>query len=162
MHDALYNGAPAEVVRALLDAYPHGAGRTTNDGHLPLHFAVATGAPLDVVRMLVDASPGAANIPNNGGHTPGELSNSNNHPKVYVMLALARAHLPPNQPWTTRTHSILRQIAAEVPNSGASALIDAHVSRVRALLCTLRRLGKLPAALVPSIVGKVYVSDFFE
>ena len=130
-------------------------------GRLPLHFAEANEAPVEVVRMLLDAYPGAANIPNNGGHTPGELSNSNNHPKVYVMLALARAHLPPNQPWTTRTHSILRQIAAEVPNSGASALIDAHVLRVRALLCTLHRRG-ISSALVPSIVGKVYVSDFLE
>ena len=132
-----------------------------NDGHLPLHFAVATGAPLDVVRMLVDAYPGAANIEDNEGRTPGELSNPDDRPKVYVMLALARADHPPNQPWTTRTHSVLRQIAAEVPNSGASALIDAHVSRVRELLCTLHRRG-IPSALVPSIVGKVYESDFFE
>ena len=81
------------------------------------------------------------------------------------MLALARAGHPPNQPWTEPTHSALRQIATELPkrkqNSRASALIDSHVLRVRALLCTLHRRG-IPSALVPSIVGKVYVRDFFE
>ena len=130
-------------------------------GRLPLHFAEANEAPVEVVRMLLDAYPGAANIEDNEGRTPGELSNPDDRPKVYVMLALARADHPPNQPWTEPTHSVLRQIAAEVPNSGASALIDAHVLRVRALLCTLHRRG-ISSALVPSIVGKVYVSDFLE
>ena len=116
---------------------------------------------MDAVRTLLDAYPGAANIEDNKGRTPGQRTNPYDNPKAYVMLALARAGHPPNQPWTEPTHSALRQIAAEVPNSGASALIDAHVLRVRALLCTLRRLG-IPSALNPSIVGKVYVSDFFE
>ena len=130
-----------------------------------MHDAAAYKAPVEVVRALLDAYPGAANIRRNDGRTPGELSNPDNHPKVYVMLALARAGHPPNQPWTEPTHSALRQIATELPkrkqNSRASALIDAHVLRVRALLCTLHRRG-IPSALVPSIVGKVYVRDFFE
>ena len=154
--------APVEVVRALLDAYPEGVRKTTNYGSLPLHDAAWNGTSVDAVRTLLDAYPGAANIRRNDGRTPGELSNPDNHPKVYMMLALARAGHPPNQPWTEPTHSALRQIAAEVPSSRASALIGAHVSRVHALLCTLHRLGKLPPSLVPSIVGKVYVSAFFE
>ena len=111
--------------------------------------------------MLLKAYPGAANIRDNFGNTPGRMSYSDDHPKVHVVLALARAGYPPNRPWTTRTHSVLRGIAASVPDTGTSRLINAHVSRVRTLLCTLLRLG-IPSALVPSIVGKVYESDFFE
>ena len=161
LHVAAARRAPVEVIRALLDAYPEGARKTDDYGNLPLHFAAAYGAPVDVVRMLVDAYPGAANIEDNKGRTPGQLTDPSDHPKLYVMLALARAGRPPNQPWTEPTHSVLRQVAAEVPNSEASALIDAHVSRVRELLRNLRRLG-IPPSLNPFIVGKVDMSDIFE
>ena len=156
-------GASVEIVRTLLDAYPEAAGMTDNiNGRLPLHYAAERDAPVEeVVRVLLDAHPGAANIRDNKGRTPGNTSNSDNHPKVHVMLGLARAGYPPNRPWTTRTHSVLRGIAASVGATAASALIDAHVLRVRTLLCTLHRHG-IPFALVSSIVGKVYVSDFFE
>ena len=151
-----------EVIRMLLDAYPESAGKTDEDGHLPLHLATRCGALVEnVIRMLLNAYPSAASFRDNKGQTPGKLSHSDVHPKIHVMLALACAGHPPNRPWTTRTHSILKGIAGALPNSVASAPIDAHVSRVRALLCTLHRHG-IPSALVPSIVGKVYVSDFFE
>ena len=162
LHRAVVRDAPVEVVRALLDAYPEGAGMTDNMfGCLPLHNAAERAPVVEVVRALLDAHPRAANIQDNFGNTPGRMSYSDDHPKVHVMLALARAGHPPNHPWTTRTHSVLHQIAASVPDTAASALIDAHVLRVRTLLCTLHRHG-IPFALVSSIVGKVYVSDFFE
>ena len=61
MHYAALRGAPVEVVRALLDAYPEGAGMTDIIYRsLPLHFAAAPHrgrAPVEVVRALLDAYP---------------------------------------------------------------------------------------------------------
>ena len=90
-----------------------------------------------------------------------ELLDIDDCPKVCVMLALARANHPPNRPWTTRTHCILEGIAATLPNSGASTLIDAHLARVRAFLLVARRRG-LPAELTHRVVSHVYLLDFWE
>ena len=166
LHTAAWQGAPEEVVRALLYTYPEGAGRKDRSGKVPLHCAScidpSRGQPwVRAVRMLLEANPGAAKSQDEDGLVPGELLDIDDCPKVCVMLALARANHPPNRPWTTRTHSILEGIAATLPNSGASTLIDAHLARVRAFLLVARRRG-LPAELTHRVVSHVYLLDFWE
>lgn len=160
-----------EVVRALLNAYPEGVRTQGNDGWLPLHFATEGLAPVEVIRVLLEAYPEAVHIQNNeGGQKPGRMSIHDDehlphlfddHPRVHVMLSLARANHLPSRPWTPQTHFILRGIAACVPDTGASAFIDAHILRVRTLVLAMHRLG-VPSALAPLLASRVFLADMAE
>ena len=66
LHFTCCNGAPIELVRALLRAYPGAASVEDGDGNLPLHGACSCGAAPDVIEMLLEANPGAARHLANG------------------------------------------------------------------------------------------------
>ena len=61
LHVAVWNGAPAEVVKTLLAAHPEAAQQTMDRSEwLPLHVALQAKASPKVVQMLLEAHPGAA------------------------------------------------------------------------------------------------------
>ena len=51
LHFTCCNGAPIELVRALLRAYPGAASVEDGDGNLPLHGACSCGAAPDVIML---------------------------------------------------------------------------------------------------------------
>ena len=158
-----------EVVQALLNAYPEGVRTQDNDGWLPLHLAAEGTAPVEVIRVLLEAYPEAVHIQNNEGQKPGRTSVGDgddlphlfDHPRIHMMLSLARANHLPSRPWTPQTHFILRGIAACVPDTDTSAFIDAHVLRVRTLVLAMHRLG-VPSALAPLLASRVFLADMQE
>jgi len=55
IHEACTRYPSAELIAALLDAYPEGASSKDNQGRTPLHCAVIHGAHIDVVYLLLNA-----------------------------------------------------------------------------------------------------------
>ena len=54
IHEACIRFPSAELIAALLDAYPEGASAKDNQGRTPLHCAVIHGAHIDVVHLLLN------------------------------------------------------------------------------------------------------------
>ena len=126
LHDALCNGAPEEVVRAHLDAYPEGAGRTDNRGRLPLHVAICKKAPLEVVRALLDAYPQGAQTATSAGYLPLHWAASHSAP-LEVVRALLDVH--PQGAQTTDNDGSLplhRAACTRAPVEVVRALLDVH------------------------------------
>jgi hypothetical protein len=70
LHFAYREGAPIEVVTALLEAYP-GATKTRNaHNNLPCHIACCYGISSEGMKMLLRCNPDAADAMNQYGHTP--------------------------------------------------------------------------------------------
>ena len=71
LHGVAAFGAPVDVVRALLDAYPQGAQVTDyRSSSLPLHYAAYNKVPVGVVRALLDTYPQGAQAVDNIGCLP--------------------------------------------------------------------------------------------
>jgi hypothetical protein len=72
---AILRGAPAEVVTALLEAYPDAATRPTRNKHLPCHFACYNGISSEGMKMLLQCNPDAAGVISDYGKTPMQYLN---------------------------------------------------------------------------------------
>jgi len=59
IHAAVLFGAPPEVVRTLLKAYPPGCSAHDDQGMLPLHLAFRCGSSEEIALILLDAYPEA-------------------------------------------------------------------------------------------------------
>ena len=90
LHWAAFKGAPLEVVRALLDAYPQGAQTTSSRGWLPLHLAASKGAPLEVVQALLDVHPRAVLETNQDSMTPLDEARQRDYPQKKTIALLTR------------------------------------------------------------------------
>jgi len=60
IHSACARKPPAELIAALLKAYPDGAKCVDDQGMYPLHYACGNQASREVVRQLIMAYPEAA------------------------------------------------------------------------------------------------------
>ena len=88
---AAENHAPADVVDALLKAYPEGAGEKDEHGRLPLRYAAENHAPADVVAALLKAYPEGAGEKDEYGRLPLHYAVENQAP-VEVVDALLKAY----------------------------------------------------------------------
>lgn len=62
LHSACARQPPAELVRALLKAYPDAAACVDDQGMYALHYAAGNQASLSVLRALIDQCPAAVHI----------------------------------------------------------------------------------------------------
>jgi hypothetical protein len=76
LHVALHMGAPAEVVTALLEAYPNATTIRNHHNNLPCHYACCYGISSEGMKMLLRCNPDAAAEPSNDGRTPMQLLNA--------------------------------------------------------------------------------------
>jgi hypothetical protein len=71
LHVAIEEGAPFEVVTALLEAYPDATTiPSRNSNYLPTHLACLYGISSEGMKMLLRCNPDAAGLTNSGGMTP--------------------------------------------------------------------------------------------
>eukprot|EP00957_Ditylum_brightwellii_P155091 11805608-Ditylum_brightwellii.AAC.2 len=70
LHAACYDGAPLEVVSALLNVWPGATREKAKFNSTPLHDACDYVAPLEVVSALLNVWPDAAKEKNRFGLTP--------------------------------------------------------------------------------------------
>mmetsp|Transcript_21229 Transcript_21229/g.30030 ORF Transcript_21229/g.30030 Transcript_21229/m.30030 type:complete len:237 (-) Transcript_21229:86-796(-) len=78
IHEACANGAPIEVVQALIDAFEEGIHRPESAyNRLPLHIACRKNANIEVIRVLMEKFPKAALEPDNLGRLPLHYALSN-------------------------------------------------------------------------------------
>jgi hypothetical protein len=75
LHVAFRNGAPVEVVTALLEAYPDAATIPTHDNYLPCLLACLYGISSQGMKMLLRCSPDAAGEITDYGRTPMQYLN---------------------------------------------------------------------------------------
>jgi hypothetical protein len=75
LHDAIRSGAPAEVVTALLEAYPDATTIQNRYNHLPCHLACCWGISSEGMKMLLRCNPDAANVIAVCGRTPTQCLN---------------------------------------------------------------------------------------
>jgi hypothetical protein len=73
---AIREGAPVEVVTALLEAYPNAVTIPTHDNYLPCHLACLYGISSEGMKMLLRCNPGATGVINDYGETPTQCLNS--------------------------------------------------------------------------------------
>jgi len=89
LHAACFSGAPGELVKEILRAYPEAVRMTAYGDKLPIHIACETGASRDVVLCLVDAYPDSLCMTECHGNTPLELckygSNKNSAQLVKIL-----------------------------------------------------------------------------
>jgi hypothetical protein len=67
---ALHEGAPIEVVTALLEAYPDATTIRNYHKHLPCHYACCTGISSEGMKMLLRCNPDATAVIADCGRTP--------------------------------------------------------------------------------------------
>jgi len=79
LHAAIVNGAPNNVIRSLLTAYPESVKHRDDQGMLPLKLAQSRNAKMDVIETLAQTSPSAALT--NGLITNMELKHLESPPK---------------------------------------------------------------------------------
>mmetsp|Transcript_30057 Transcript_30057/g.49666 ORF Transcript_30057/g.49666 Transcript_30057/m.49666 type:complete len:347 (-) Transcript_30057:200-1240(-) len=71
LHIACWSNPPLEVVRVLIEAYPHALRTKDVHGDTPLHIAVSNPVTsIELVQILVEACPQAASIANREGLMP--------------------------------------------------------------------------------------------
>ena len=74
IHEALVGGAPLEVIRGLLAAYPDSiSAKESSYKRLPLHCACRKNAILQVVELLLDRNPEAALVADKLGRLPSKF-----------------------------------------------------------------------------------------
>ena len=74
IHEALVGGAPLEVIRGLLAAYPDSiSAKESSYKRLPLHCACRKNAILQVVELLLDKNPEAALVADKLGRLPSKF-----------------------------------------------------------------------------------------
>ena len=87
LHAACSFQASADVVEALLKAYPGGASQPNSVGNLPIHQASMWQAPEDTVQILLARHPEGATTRNQYGSLPLHLAASNRgSPEVVKLL----------------------------------------------------------------------------
>jgi len=74
IHEACENGAPSDVVKALLDAYPYAVKMKDLGGDLPLHSACCERCSEMVILTLLQANPEASSEANGEGRLPLHLA----------------------------------------------------------------------------------------
>mmetsp|Transcript_14770 Transcript_14770/g.21096 ORF Transcript_14770/g.21096 Transcript_14770/m.21096 type:complete len:431 (+) Transcript_14770:208-1500(+) len=74
LHQACENGAPSEVVKALLEAYPYAVQMKDSGGDLPLHLACRERASKAVLLTLLEADPKASKVADDEGRLPLHLA----------------------------------------------------------------------------------------
>jgi hypothetical protein len=75
---AFRNGAPVEVVTALLEAYPDATTIQNGYNNLPCHLACCYGISSEGMKMLLRFNPDAAGVVNRDGRTPMYYLNERN------------------------------------------------------------------------------------
>ena len=92
LHLALQHGVCLRTVVALLEIYPLGASRKTNDekAKLPLHIAIETSQSVEIIDALLCAYPDAVNFRDGDGHLPVHLACSNHSSLELVYKLLSR------------------------------------------------------------------------
>jgi hypothetical protein len=70
LNDAIRMGAPAEVVTALLEAYPDATTIRNHYNNLSCHFACCYGISSEGMKMLLRCNPDAAGVINDYDQTP--------------------------------------------------------------------------------------------
>jgi hypothetical protein len=73
---AIRQGAPVEVVTALLEAYPDATTIRNYKHDLPHHFACLYGISSEGMKMLLRCNPDAAGVITDCGHTPMQCLNN--------------------------------------------------------------------------------------
>ena len=87
LHAACSFQAGADVVEALLKAYPGGASQPNSAGNLPIHQAAMWQAPLETVELLLMRYPEGATVRNQYGSLPLHMAASNQaSPEVVRLL----------------------------------------------------------------------------
>jgi hypothetical protein len=76
LNTAFHRGAPAEVVTALLEAYPDATTIRNHYNNLPCHFACCYGISSEGMKMLLRCNPDAAGVVDSGGMTPIQYFNA--------------------------------------------------------------------------------------
>jgi ankyrin repeat protein len=71
LHVAIFKGAPAKVVTALLEAYPDATTIPNYYNNLPCHSACYYGISSEGMKMLLRCNPDAVDVMNNHDMTPG-------------------------------------------------------------------------------------------
>jgi ankyrin repeat protein len=75
LHVAIRNGAPVEVVTALLEAYPDAPTIRNRYNNLPCHLACYAGISSEGMKMLLRCNPEAVDVINNFFMTPMQCLN---------------------------------------------------------------------------------------
>lgn len=88
LHRACKQGAPANVIRALLGANKNGATFFGPWGYLPLHVAVKSVPTVEVVSLLIDAYHGATRTKDGEGKFPLHLACQWSAPATVIDLLL--------------------------------------------------------------------------
>ena len=88
LHAACSFQATADVIEALLKAYPGGASQPNGVGNLPIHQAAMWQAPVETVEVLLARHPEGATVRNNHGSLPLHLAASNRAPPEVVRLLI--------------------------------------------------------------------------
>ena len=87
LHAACSFQAGADVVEALLKAYPGGASQPNSAGNLPIHQSAMWQAPLETVELLLMRYPEGATVRNQYGSLPLHMAASNQaKPEVVRLL----------------------------------------------------------------------------
>jgi len=74
LHAAVLFGAPADVVKTLINVYPPGCSAHDDQGMLPLHLAFRCGATEEIALILLEAYPEAIERVDSKGRLPSMLA----------------------------------------------------------------------------------------
>ena len=88
LHAACSFQATADVVEALLRAYPGGATQPNAAGNLPIHQAAMWQAPVETVELLLARYPEGATVRNQYGSLPLHMAASNQASQEVVRLLI--------------------------------------------------------------------------
>ena len=91
LHAACFSGAPGDLVKELVSAYPESVKCKVHGSKLPIHIACETGAHRDVVVSLLEEYPDSLCALDCNGKTPLELCKSgSNKNKAQIMKILTK------------------------------------------------------------------------
>jgi Ankyrin repeats (many copies) len=124
LHAACSFQATADVVEALLKAYPGGASQPNATGNLPIHQAAMWQAPVETMEVLVSRHPEGATIRNQYGSLPLHMAASNRAtPEIIRLLIDAypdAVHLQNDDGLTPLDLAL----ADEAPNEQITAMLE--------------------------------------
>jgi len=84
LHEACLHGAPIDVIKCLLSAYPYGVREKGFCDRLPLHYAVYNKPSLDTIHLLLRKFPEAISTADVDGYLPIHLAVIRSAPKQFI------------------------------------------------------------------------------
>jgi len=123
LHSACARQPPAQVIAALLRAYPQGARCMDDQGMYPLHYACGNQASREVIRLLLGAFAGAVKMVDPRGMTPLHFLAcwGPSHPSVIDLVLLSHREVVN---WTDEEGNTPWQLASEGEYNDRDKVMD--------------------------------------